>query len=550
MKRHEGPTETKPVPAECDRPPGPRPSRPPWLPDLLLALIPAALAIFTWLIFLTDRAPHTSAALDGFPLDDAWIHMVYGRALAFEGGFNYNTGVPEAGMTSPLWVLLLAGVHAGLRGAGIARLVLGAKVLALLFGLAGAWLLAALSRALGLSRGGALLAASLFALDPSLTFSRAAGMEVPLFTALMLLSLLMAVRSQPVGTGAAIGMAIVARPEGVVLVPALALILLGGRWTQRPHISRYAIAALLGIVPGMLEMAYCLHTTGSLLPNTFYAKFSGHVLPSWEALGVVWRNYVIHNLPYFTFGMGSWLAILGGWRLLRRAPRVAGGTLAAGVLLFACTVGSRVFSPGHFHYWERWIAPTFPILLLAIAAGIEAIVQGMQDVRGRSAPGARGTAAARSWPRAALLAAGGLALIVILAPWARVLVARADEFAWNCQNIDELDVACGQWVGGHLPLDAVVATCDAGAVRYFGNRITVDLAGLNDHRILAARRTGAAARPASYKVRWLILFPGLFRELLAAHRPPVLFSVHAPHYTISGAAQDTLEIYAWNPQVH
>ena len=118
--------------------------------------------------------------------------MVYGRALAFEGGFNYNTGVPEAGMTSPLWVLLLAGVHAALRGAGIARLVLGAKVLALLFGLAGAWLLAALSRALGLSRGGALLAASLFALDPSLTFSRAAGMEVPLFTALMLLSLLMA----------------------------------------------------------------------------------------------------------------------------------------------------------------------------------------------------------------------------------------------------------------------------------------------------------------------------------------------------------------------
>ena len=71
-------------------------------------------------------------------------------------------------------------------------------------------------------------------------------------------------------------------------------------------------------------------------------------------------------------------------------------------------------------------------------------------------------------------------------------------------------------------------------------------------RLIFARTSSRLqpVRPASYKVRWLILFPGLFRELLAAHRPPVLFSVHAPHYTIIGAAQDTLEIYAWNPQVH
>jgi len=471
--------------------------------------------------------------------------MVYARAFAFEGGFNYNAGVPEAGMTSPLWAALLGAVHAVLRGAGVTPVVLGAKVLALLFGIAGAWLLAALARALDLGRSAAFIAASLFALDPSLTFSRAAGMEVPLFTALMLLSLLLAVRNQPVGAGAAIGMAIVARPEGVVLMPVLAMMLLADRGARQSCAQRYAAAALLGVLPGALEMAFCLAATGSPLPNTFYAKFSGHLLPSWQALGMVWRNYVSRNLPYFTFGIGSWLALLGAWRVLRRAPRAGGGTLAAGLLLFVATAGTREFSRGHFHYWERWIAPAFPFLLLAMAAGIEEIVRGLPTLlRLRPVPDAPGAAPARPWRRALLLASGGLALIVLLAPWAGVFVARADEFAWNCQNIDELDVACGQWVGRHLPLDAVVATCDAGAVRYFGNRTTVDLGGLNDHRILAARLTGAAAAPATDKVGWLILFPALFREYLATRQPPLVFSARAPHYTISGAAQDTLGIYA------
>jgi hypothetical protein len=55
-------------------------------------------------------------------------------------------------------------------------------------------------------------------------------------------------------------------------------------------------------------------------------------------------------------------------------------------------------------------------------------------------------------------------------------------------------VAAGRWVAEHLPSDALVAAFDVGAVRYFGNRRTLDLGGLMDaqftRQYLIPRRVG------------------------------------------------------------
>ena len=48
----------------------------------------------------------------GFPLDDSWIHMVYGRGLVENGYLAYNDSSPTTGATSPLWALCLALLHA------------------------------------------------------------------------------------------------------------------------------------------------------------------------------------------------------------------------------------------------------------------------------------------------------------------------------------------------------------------------------------------------------------------------------------------------------
>ncbi len=51
---------------------------------------------------------YVRAADGGFPLDDSWIHQVYGRNLAQTGQWAFVPGVPSAASTSPLYTVLLS----------------------------------------------------------------------------------------------------------------------------------------------------------------------------------------------------------------------------------------------------------------------------------------------------------------------------------------------------------------------------------------------------------------------------------------------------------
>src|SRR5262245_14130672 len=50
----------------------------------------------------------TSAAAASFPSDDAWVRLVYARALAQTGGLEFNAGLPDPGAGSLLWIAVLA----------------------------------------------------------------------------------------------------------------------------------------------------------------------------------------------------------------------------------------------------------------------------------------------------------------------------------------------------------------------------------------------------------------------------------------------------------
>src|SRR5258706_9928118 len=51
---------------------------------------------------------YIKVANGGFPLDDSWIHQVYGRNLAQTGQWAFVPGVPSAASTSPLFTVLLS----------------------------------------------------------------------------------------------------------------------------------------------------------------------------------------------------------------------------------------------------------------------------------------------------------------------------------------------------------------------------------------------------------------------------------------------------------
>ena len=83
--------------------------RPPF--RVVIGLLLLSLHVGLAILYVSDRSPGTDAALSGLPLDDAWIHLVYGRSVASHGIPAYNGTIPEAGFTSPLWMLNSAAVH-------------------------------------------------------------------------------------------------------------------------------------------------------------------------------------------------------------------------------------------------------------------------------------------------------------------------------------------------------------------------------------------------------------------------------------------------------
>jgi hypothetical protein len=167
-----------------------------WLLWLCLAAAHIAIA----LVFLLDRSPGTRAAMTGFPLDDAWIHLVYGRALTQHALPCYNDAKPEAGFTSPLWIVACAAAHVVSSLSGL-DVVIVLKAITVLCALGVSIAVARLVLEFDGGAIGALLAGLLCSLTPALAFSQVSGMEVCLAAGLSLWAVYALLRERYLATG-------------------------------------------------------------------------------------------------------------------------------------------------------------------------------------------------------------------------------------------------------------------------------------------------------------------------------------------------------------
>jgi hypothetical protein len=163
--------------------------------------------------------------------------------------------------------------------------------------------------------------------------------------------------------------------------------------------------------------------------------------------------------------------------------------------------------------------------------------------------------------RKVLCAAGLLlALLMPLSEHPQQLVFRKWQFSWNCQNMNEVQVAFGRWVNSVVPRDAAVLVNDAGAIRYFGNRTTIDLIGLNDHDLLFQKALGYRLRRdpremaefmSSRNATHLIIFPSWFPLLVSnqdfASRFRADASYRSANYTISSGEQEKMVAFRLLP---
>lgn len=444
--------------------------------------IPALVYLAAGAAFIKNRH-----SVFDFPLDDAWIHRVYSRSLAWGQGSAYNPGHPEAGSTSPLWSILTAPVH-WLAGLHPHLPTLGVKAVGILLGLLAVLLVQRIATRLLKSAGAGATAAALFAIDPKFLFSAFSGMETNLLVVLLAGAGLAWMANRPWLFLLLVGLAPTARPEALIFLPVAGFGIVA-IFRSDCTVAAKGATLLLPLLPMLAWSAFCLHATGHWLPNTFYLKAHA-AAPDWTALRVglaAATEYGIVPPALWALGLAAFA------QLCLKNGRTAGAPLLLGLILplayVAGVVLTRTVSLTGY-YWTRWIDPGAHLLAAAASIGFAGWLVPPTGVRPR---------------RRIACGALGLAFAAFLIPeFSASFAARRDRLASDSRAIARINVEMGQWIRDHAPADAVVGVIDAGAIRYFGERETVDLVGLNN-AALAFGRTGLTAEVA--RCDWLAIFP-------------------------------------------
>jgi hypothetical protein len=427
----------------------------------------------------------------GFPLDDAWIHMVYGLALRTEGTLAYNDGHAATGCTSPLWAVLVGLAHllTGSREPSM-RAALALKVLGVALHALCAWLAVELGARASRRRLDAELGAGmLVALAPVGAFAAVSGMEVPLASALLLSAFTAQAYGRPRLAGALVGLAAITRPEAALLVPLLAL----SAWyigPRRGRLRRTAAEVALAAAPSVLVAVRNWRVSGRPLPATFYQKAHAPELARLDLRAQMVLGDMLGELePYGRAVFAALLVAavacgalavrrLGRHRTTSRAlagPLVLGALALAVAAWFAALIPTLGLPLPSMFYYQRYYAPVLPLGAVAAAGALSEVA----------------CLTERALLRGALRA---LSLLLVFVPALGSLPEARASYARAVAQIDEVQVAVARRVG-EAPRGAVLWTQDAGAPRYFGRELTVDLCRLNTPELLRTPDVPPALAP-------------------------------------------------------
>ena len=490
-------------------------SKPVWLVVLAVVLM---MVLFVGLSALSSGP--------GFPLDDGWIHQTYARNFARNGRFEYVPGVVSAGSTSPLWTMLLAVGYLLRLPYLLWTYLLGS--LSLL------WLALTSVRLWQLLwptwADKDWLPGVVVALSWPLVWAAASGMETLLFAALgmqlIVIYTQLALAAAPVTSKIALlgilsGILILVRPDGLVLLLllALGLCLLPGSWQRRfKWVLVYGITAVIPLLP---YFAFNLYSSGSVWPNTFYAKQT-----EYQALlaAPIWSRAL--QLLYFSVGGAEqgWQGI-SGVRLLLLPGLIAAGLLAVKQdwcqrrLLYTLPL---LWAGGHVVLYAWRLPVTYQHGRYLFAAIPLWIVYGLAGWLGLFTWIGNGRLGRMGKQVATLTFALLLLFFAILG---------AQTYATDVAFIEGEMVATAHWLAENTPPDALIASHDIGAIGYFAERPLLDLAGLISPQVIPFLADEAAlnAYLTQSEAAYLVTAPGWPYTVIAqSPHTTLLYSTEYP----------------------
>ena len=500
--------------------------------DMVYYVFPAFLFI-GFAIYFLSASPF---AWSDFPLDDAWIHRVYAQSFATGHGFAYNPGQQEAGATSPLWAIVTAPAH-WLEGFGVQTVAGTVKIIGLVIGLIALLFVQRLAGMFSGSNTIGLVGAVLFLAEPRFVFSALSGMENILLFALIVAGMFGMFTKRWFLASICFGLAPVTRPEAILILPLYAGMLFLFR-RKNPGRARLLVW-LSPLIPMALWSLFCLMVNGHLLPNTFYLKAEPFHLKNAQ-IQTAWTILTQHG-PSATFLLFAGLAVFLAW-MFRHPRGLALWSSLFGIafpVIFAVAVtGSRTVDPGGY-YWTRWIDPGSLVLSMTVSFGLAILISPVFD-RGLFAQMLRWLKE-RPWGIYAISGIG-LACIALASPsMTRSLEDRRFHLWSDSRAIHLVNVVAGEWIDRTIPQNATVGVNDAGAIRYFGKRHTIDLKGLNYSDFAFGK---IKPMQVIQKTDWLAVFPSWFQQsnLFDYFEERKSFSIPLTEYTVCDCPGQTTKV--------
>lgn len=513
-------------------------------------VVVASLAVLTGCVFVTMNLFYNGGQLSA-PLDDVFIHLQYGSQIGEGEWFRYNDGDPiSTGASSFLYVILLGMARAvGFDGGYLLwfAIVLGVVLLVVT-----AVMGYELGQRLAGERAG-LWSGVLVSTNGAFVWGATSGMEIPLLAALLTGTLLAFVRDLSAGrilfTPVVAALAALTRPEGLVFAAVIAAALLfvlfrslGGPRLSLLRSLPLALYSLLPILAGVGQIIFQKLATGSAGANGIKAK-SMLYEPSFYPTEFVDQSFQHLTRLGLTVFMGLKPAnylfpgavvfcVLGILYLAFRDARYPTFAVASGVALALSISSIATLATWDWHYF-RYLLPFFPALLVFAVVGFYSL----------------GNLEKGGWIPEALAVFALIFSVFSLPVWAATAGGASS-------HIREQQVTVGKWVQENLPLGARVAINDAGAIRYYGGRPTVDLVGLTTNDLALPYRNGMGSlyealesMPETKRPDYFAVYPGWVSGLEASG----IIGEEIERFTMSSRPQvagivggDTVVVYEAN----
>ncbi len=425
---------------------------------LCLVIIVSAVALFE---FTLNRSFIGS--------DDAYIHLRYIDNLRSGHGFGFNPDKPSNGSTSPLWVLIAAGLT---REAS--DLPQAVKVLSISLFIISVFVFYVLSfRLLGSSLP-AILATFIYASDPWLLKWAGSAMETSLVSLMVLLSIYFFLNSEKrrylIAASLMLALATLARPENGLLFCFFLLIQITLRESVFRRVGRIAIALGVYFVVLVPWLVFALVTFGSPLPNTFAAKTIASGATVW---GVGWYFLRVIGVTYW-----PWFLVLFGLILLslktigrtRAIPLLKLQDKATVLLWLWCIIIPAFYTLSKLQTPStRYLQITTPLLIAVGFYGLIRLASSVSWTKHRS--------------RLTLIAVTVTIILYNVGLNGVIVLPSSRDFSEKILRTYQI---VGEWLESNTPEDSRVAVAiDVGTIGYYSNREIIDLGGLNTTEVIS-----------------------------------------------------------------